>query len=73
MLNIYDRAVETMEAKDIDHHYSDLYLRVNEKSRALVAEYDYKNLVETFTDQIDHVLWYDIPFAYTGPRTPYRN
>ena len=70
---LYNKAVETMEARDIDHHYSDLYLRVNKISRDLVNNYEYKNQVETFIDQIDHVLWFDIPFAYCGPRTPDRN
>lgn len=66
MLNIYEEAVNTMDAKDIDHHCSDLYLRVNKQSQALVNAYDFKNLVEVFIDEIDHVPWYDIPFAYTG-------
>ena len=73
MINICEKAFQIMDSKDIDHHYSDLYLRVTDKSRELVNEYDYKNLVTTFIDNIDHVLWYEIPFAYTGPKTSDRN
>lgn len=69
MLNIHELAVEKMRPEDIDHHYSDLYLRVTPISKNLVAQYDYKNLVTVFIDNIDHVPWYEIPFAYTGERT----
>lgn len=62
--DIYIEALKTMDPRDIDHHCSDLYLRVNDISRKLVSEYEYKNNVTTFIDQIDHVLWYEIPFAY---------
>lgn len=66
MLNICELARERMRPEDIDHHSygSDLYLRVNDISRELVAQYDNKWMVETFIDNIDHVLWYDIPFAW---------
>ena len=64
MINIYELAKEKMDSKDIAHHFGDLYLRKNEISTKLVDEYDYKNQVSTFKDQIDHVTWYDIPFAY---------
>lgn len=67
MTNIYECALKIMQQKDIDHWCSDLYLRVTPESKKLVAEYDYKNNVSTFTDQIDGVLWYEIPFAYYGP------
>ena len=73
MTNIYDAAVKTMRPGDIDHHCSDLYLRVNDISRNLVNQYRFKSLVTTFVDQIDHVLWYDIPFAYTPDYIEYRN
>lgn len=70
---LYKKAVETMEARDIDHHYSDLYLKVNNISRDLINNYEYKNQVKTFIDNIDHVLWYEVPFAYAGPKTSDRN
>lgn len=64
MLDIYNMAVQNMDPNDISHWNSDLYLRVNEVSKQLVNEYRFKNLVSTFIDQIDGVLWYDIPFAF---------
>ena len=65
MTNIYKEAVRNMNPKDIANWQTDLYLKVTPESRQLVENYDYKNLVETFVDNIDHELWYDIPFAYT--------
>ena len=66
---IYFAALETLPIEDISHNgfSSDLYIRVTDKSRILIEQYKYKNLVSTFIDNIDHVLWYDIPFAF-----PYR-
>lgn len=69
MLNIHELAAERMRPEEIDHHESDLYLKVTPVSRELVAQYDYKNLVTMFIDNIDHVPWYEIPFAWTGKRT----
>ena len=66
MHNIYDEAVKKMKPEEIDHHCSDLYLKVTPVSAELVKDYDYKENVTTVTDQIDHVPWYEIPFAYTG-------
>ena len=65
MKNIYELAKQKMNSEDIDHHESDLYLKVNEVSKRLVNEYDFKNNVTTFISNIEpHVPWYDIPFAY---------
>lgn len=64
MKNIYKQAIKKMSEKDIDHYNSDLYLRVNSISKKLIKEYNFKENVETFVDEIDHELWYDIPFAY---------
>lgn len=64
MKNIYKQAIKKMSEKDIDHYNSDLYLRVNSISKKLIKEYNFKENIETFTDEIDHELWYDIPFAY---------
>ena len=64
-MTIYEKAVEQMQAKDIDNHCSDLYLRKNEISTKLVNEYEFKNQVTTFRDNIDHDIWYEIPFQYT--------
>lgn len=42
---------------------SDLYIRVTEESKKIIAELKPKSLLTTFTDNIDHVLWYDLPFC----------
>lgn len=72
--SLYELAVEQMESKDIDHYMSDLYLRKNEISDRLIKETGREvntgNVcgVKTFIDNIDHVTWYEIPFAYTPER-----
>ena len=47
-----------------DSHCSDLYVPVNEKTKALVAGFEFKQNVTTFFSSIEKTLWYDIPFAY---------
>ena len=64
-MTIYEKALATISAKDIDHHESDLYLRKTPKTEKLINEYEFKNNVSVFRDAIDHELWYEIPFAYT--------
>jgi hypothetical protein len=64
MQTLYEKAVAILPAKDIDHHASDLYLRKTTESAALIADYEFKNQVTQFKDNIDHVMWYDVPFAY---------
>ena len=63
-MTLYEKAVAQMDAKDIDHWQSDLYLRKNSISNKLVAEYEYPRMVSMFRDNIDHELWYEISFAY---------
>lgn len=65
MRDIYEKAIKTLPSKDIDHHESDLYLRKTLKSEKLISEYEFRNLVSVFRDNIEHVLWYEIPFAYS--------
>ena len=69
MTNIYEKAQAALPKDDISHWCSDLYLRATEASKALIESYDFRQNVKTFIDQIDHVKWYEIPFAYT----PYYN
>ena len=64
-----DKAHELMKPEEIDHHgngqgLDDLYLKVTPVSQQLIKDYEFKENVTTFVDQIDHVRWYDIPFAY---------
>ena len=44
---------------------SDLFLKVTPISTALIEQYDFKENVKKFIDQIDHVPWYEIPFCNT--------
>lgn len=48
----------------IDHHASDLYLKVTPETTEIINNYQYKDNVTKFIDNIDSELWYDIPFAY---------
>lgn len=63
-MSIYEQAVATLPATDIDHHESDLYLRKTSLSTKLVDEYRFKQNVSTFRDGIENDIWYEIPFAY---------
>lgn len=64
MKNIYQEAIEKMNKKDIDHYCSNLYLKVNEMSKKIINNYEFKDAVSTFIDDIDKEEWYDIPFGY---------
>ena len=64
MATIYELATARMAPEEIDSHESDLYLKKTEVSEALVAEYQHRDNVTTFVDQIEGILWYDVPFAY---------
>lgn len=46
------------------HHYSDLYIPVNPVTRRLIAEYQYRDNVTQFVNNLDGQPWYDVPFAY---------
>jgi hypothetical protein len=49
----------------VDSWATDLYSKVTPKSKELIDNYEYKNIVKTFRSQIDGQLWYDIPFAHS--------
>jgi len=61
---IYQSAKKLLPESEIDHHESDLYLKVSDVSNILVSEYAFKQNVKKFTSNIDGKLWFDIPFAY---------
>lgn len=63
-MSIYEQAVATLPASDIDHHESDLYLRKTPESAKLIEGYTFKQNITTFIDGIEGVVWYEIPFAY---------
>lgn len=53
--------------EDIDHHETDLYLRKTpEVTKNVINKLPdiYKKNVTTFRDQIDHDIWYEIPFVF---------
>lgn len=65
MRNLYEVAAATLPPDHIDHHETDLYIKVTPESRALISDYEFRNQVETFLSPLDNCLWFDIPFAYT--------
>jgi hypothetical protein len=62
--NIHAELAKVMTKDEIDHHYSNLYVKRNAASKEIIERYQFKNLVTTFKDQITKTTWYDIPFAY---------
>jgi hypothetical protein len=48
----------------LEHYESDLYAKVTTESANIVNRYPFVSQVSTFYNNIDHELWYDIPFAY---------
>ena len=62
---IVDVARQFMNPEDIDHHESDLYLKVNEVSTQILDNITDGVVVETFISNIEpHVPWYEIWWAY---------
>lgn len=52
-----------MKEEDFGRYESDLYVRVTPVSAKFLETYQFKNQVEQFMDQIEHVPFYDFPFA----------
>lgn len=54
--------------EEIDHHYSDLYVKVSFKSKRILEEYQKKSgircFAEIFKANDGSGYWYDIAFAY---------
>ena len=61
--DVYAVALETLPAAYIDHHNSDLYLRVSQETKAIVSRLENKALLSTFRDN-DGVAWYELPFCF---------
>ena len=64
-MDIYKKAVESMQGNEIDHYQSDLYLKVTPVSQELVNNFEFKGNVKRFYSRVDNSSWFDIPFAYT--------
>lgn len=61
---VWEIASANMEPEHIDHHETDLYLKVNDVSRVIVGALDNTALLSTFTSWIDGMRWYELPFCY---------
>ena len=61
---IYAAAVAELPAEDIDHHNSDLYLRITPAAKALVDRLENRALLSVFRDP-DGVAWYELPFCFS--------
>lgn len=61
---VWEIASANMEPENIDHHASDLYLKVNDVSRVIIGALDNTALLSTFTSWIDGARWYELPFCY---------
>ena len=63
--NIHSVCHTFLPKKDIDwdEYSSDLYIRVTEESKKIIAELQPKSLLSTFTHNIEPDLWYDLPFC----------
>lgn len=61
-MTIYEKMVQA--GVKIENHCSDLYVPKNAITDQIVQLFAYCTMVETFTDNIDRTLWYNIPFCY---------
>lgn len=61
---VYGIAAANMDPEHIDHHASDLYLKVDDVSRVIVGALDNDALLSTFTCWYDGTHWYELPFCY---------
>ena len=62
------KAREQMKPEEIaiyESSGSDLFLKVTPVSTELIEQYDSKENVKKFIDNIDHEPWYEIPFGNT--------
>ena len=64
MKELYDKIIKEVPKEYIDHYYSDLYVKVTPISTDLIAQYENKFTVSKFVDNIEHKIWYEVPFGY---------
>ena len=62
--DVYAVALATLPAAYIDHHGSDLYLRVSQETKAIISRLENKTLLSKFRDY-NGVAWYELPFCFT--------
>lgn len=63
---IYQAVAAVLPPDQIAHWCSDLYIKATPETENLIANYEYKNQVHIFRDQITGAPWYEIPFVYPG-------
>jgi len=68
-MSIYEEMKNT--GVKIDSWESDMYVPVNAITKEIVSRYQFKKMVSIFTDNIDHIKYYDIPFAYDPHYYPF--
>lgn len=62
---VYEIAAANMDPEHIDHHASDLYLKVNSASSLIVGALDNRALLNVFRSNIEpRELWYELPYCY---------
>jgi hypothetical protein len=62
--DFYEIAARELPPADIDHHDTDLYIRKTPASDALIKRLEPKTLLSVFRDNVEGVLWYELPFCY---------
>lgn len=63
MKTLYDKLIE--EKIEVNHHESDLYFEVNNKTTKILLEYPlHFNNATRFRCNVSNRLCYDVPFAY---------
>ena len=67
MTDIYAAAKRKMDKSDIAHYQSDLFLRKNVISIALINQFNQRECVREFLDDVDGDVWFEIFFAYLSP------
>lgn len=66
MKELYDKIIKEVPREQIDHHCSDLYVKVTFQTSKIISNYENYEMVSIFKDNIDNEKWYDIPFCNFG-------
>lgn len=61
---IHEIAALLLPPEHIDHHASDLYIKVTPQANNIIKRLQPKSLLSKFIDNIERVYWYDLPFCY---------
>lgn len=66
MKELYDKIIKEVPKEHIDHHCSDLYVKVTFQTNKIISNYENYKTVSIFKDNIDNEKWYEIPFCNFG-------